>query len=237
MVFRMIPGVDIVEFLRTAGALVGLLVVAAILFAESGLLIGFFLPGDSLLFTVGFLAHQGVFGDVSVHLIVLLFFVAAAAGDSTGYAFGNRVGRKLFNREKSLLFQPENLHKAEAFYEKYGSKTIVLARFIPIIRTFAPIIAGVGKMHYRTFLAFNLVGAALWAAGITYVGYYAGAWFESMGINIDHYLLPIVAIIVLLSITPPALHILKDPKNRKAIFKRVKHLLKFQFKEATKLDK
>lgn len=211
---EMIPGLDIAEFLRTTAPFIGILVVAAIIFAESGLLIGFFLPGDSLLFTVGFLASQGVFGDISIYLIVAILFVAAAAGDSVGYAFGHKVGRRLFKRKESLIFDPANLQRAEVFYEKHGAGTIVLARFMPIIRTFAPIVAGIGRMRYRTFLAFNLLGALLWAVGITYLGYSVGGWFEARGIDIDSYLLPIVAFIVIISILPPLVHVLKDADNR-----------------------
>ncbi|MBC7746486.1 VTT domain-containing protein [Pedobacter sp.] len=195
---------------------VGVIGVAAIVFAESGLLVGFFLPGDSLLFTAGFLAQQGIL-DINIHVLVAILFVAAAAGDSVGYTFGNKVGRRIFNRKDSLVFKKENIVRAEAFYEKHGSITIVIARFIPIIRTFAPVVAGVGKMKYPTFLAYNLIGALLWAAGITYFGYFAGAWFTSIGLSIDQVLLPIIALIILLSILPPAIHILKDKKRRKLI--------------------
>lgn len=206
----MVPGFELTEFIRIAG----ILGVAFIVFAESGLLVGFFLPGDSLLFTTGFLAQQGVFGNWSVHAIAATLFFAAVVGDSTGYAFGNKVGRRLFRRKESLLFDPENLQKAEAFYEKHGPKTIVIARFIPIIRTFAPIVAGIGSMRYTTFLAFNLIGGFLWAVGLTYLGYFVGSWFAARGIDIDHYLLPIIALIILISIAPPIIHILKDPEQR-----------------------
>lgn len=212
----MIPGVDLIDFIT----FVGVIGVALVVFAESGLLIGFFLPGDSLLFTAGFLTHQGVL-DINIHLFVAILFLAAAAGDSVGYAFGNKVGRKLFKKKDSLLFKQENLQHAEKFYEKHGSKTIVIARFIPIIRTFAPIIAGVGKMNYKTFLTFNLIGAFLWAVGLTYLGYFIASWLGSM-IDIDHYLLPIIAVIILISVLPPIVHILKDPKQRAAIKKSIK---------------
>lgn len=206
----MIPGIELTDFIR----LVGILGVAFVVFAESGLLVGFFLPGDSLLFTTGFLAQQGVFGNLSIHLIVAILFIAAVLGDSTGYAFGHKVGRRMFRRKESLLFDPSNLQKAEDFYEKHGAKTIIIARFIPIVRTFAPIVAGIGNMRYLTFLMFNLIGAFLWAAGLTYLGYYIGAWFEARGISIDHYLLPIIAVIIFLSILPPIIHILRDPEQR-----------------------
>src|SRR3989338_10680690 len=123
--------------------------ITAIIFAESGLLIGFFLPGDSLLFTAGFLASQGVF---NIALLCALSFIAAVTGDSVGYAFGKNIGPKLFTKEDSWLFHKKNLAKAQHFYEKYGVKTIILARFIPVVRTFAPIVAGIGNMHYKTFI-------------------------------------------------------------------------------------
>lgn len=214
----MIPGIELTDFIR----LVGIIGVALVVFAESGLLIGFFLPGDSLLFTTGFLAQQGVFGDVSIHAIVGLLFVSAVLGDSTGYAFGNKVGRRLFKRKETLLFDPDNLEKAEAFYEKHGPKTIVIARFIPIVRTFAPVVAGIGKMRYGTFLAYNIIGGFLWAVGLTYLGFYVGAWFEARGVDIDHYLLPIIALIIFLSILPPIIHILKDPQQRRLWAKRLR---------------
>lgn len=218
---KMIPGIELTEFIR----IVGILGVAFIVFAESGLLIGFFLPGDSLLFTTGFLVQQGVFGGWSIHTIVLLLFFAAVLGDSTGYAFGHKVGRRLFKRKESLLFDPDNLQKAEDFYEKHGSKTIVIARFIPVVRTFAPIVAGIGKMRYTTFLTFNLIGAFLWAIGLTYLGYFVGAWFEARGIEIDQYLLPIIALIIILSILPPVIHILRDKEQRELWAKRLKQMI------------
>ncbi|PLS80960.1 hypothetical protein CYG49_03445 [Candidatus Saccharibacteria bacterium] len=208
----MIPGFELIDFIR----IFGLLGVAIVVFAESGLLIGFFLPGDSLLFTTGLLAQQGVFGGLSIHLIAGTLFIAAAAGDSVGYAFGNKVGRKIFKRKESLLFHPQNLVKAEEFYEKHGPKTIVIARFVPVVRTFAPIIAGVGSMRYSTFIMFNLVGAFMWAVGLTYLGYFVGSWFEARGVDIDHYLLPIIALIILLSILPPLYHTFKEKKQRDA---------------------
>lgn len=209
----MIPGFELIEFIK----LVGVLGVALIVFAESGLLIGFFLPGDSLLFTTGFLAHAG-FIPMNIHVLVAILFVAAVAGDSVGYAFGRRAGPHIFTKPDARLFKQKYVEEAHAFYEKHGKKTIVIARFVPIVRTFAPIVAGVANMNYRTFIAFNIIGAFFWAAGVTYAGYFAGAWFESMGIEIDHVLLPIIAGIVLLSILPPAIHILKDGQRRHAIW-------------------
>ncbi len=220
----MIPGFDLSVFATTTGPWIVTLVLATIIFAESGLLIGFFLPGDTLLFTAGFLVNAGTL-DIDIHVLVVIMFVAAVAGDGVGYMFGRRIGRKIFRRPNSLLFRQENIQKAENFYEKHGAITIVAARFIPIIRTFAPIVAGVGKMQYRYFLFYNIIGALLWAVGITYAGFYAGEVLHKMGIEIDAVLLPIVALILLFSILPPAIHILKDKKQREAIWNGTKKQL------------
>ena len=174
-----------------------------IVFAESGLLIGFFLPGDSLLFTAGLLSSQGKLPHIA--LLVLGCVLAAVAGDQTGYVFGRRVGPALFRRPDSRLFKQANVEKAQAYFEEHGSKTIVLARFVPIVRTFAPIVAGVSHMPYRTFVAFNVVGGVLWAAGVTTLGYLLGSTVPS----IDKYLLPAVAVIVVVSLIPVALEIRK----------------------------
>ncbi len=192
--------------------LVGVAGIAGIVFAESGLLIGFFLPGDSLLFTAGFLVHQNIL-DFNIHVLAAILFTAAALGDNVGYAFGQRVGRRLFHKEDSLLFRKENLHRAEYFYEQNGAKTIVLARFVPVIRTFAPIIAGISSMRYRTFFIYNLFGAFLWAVGLTYLGYFAGNAIEAAGINIEYVILGIIFV----SILPPIIHVLKEPKSRAAL--------------------
>lgn len=189
---------------------IGYVGIFAIVFAESGLLIGFFLPGDSLLFTAGFLASQGIF---DIRILSTLCFVAAVIGDSVGYAFGHKVGRRLFQRKDSLLFHKDNLLKAERFYEKHGKKTIVIARFMPMIRTFAPIVAGVGNMDYKTFLSYNIIGGLLWGIGITVSGYYLGSLIP----DVDKYLLPIIAGIIIISVAPTFIHILKDPSQRKQI--------------------
>lgn len=216
----MIPGVDLIDFIKWGGVLA----VALVVFAESGLLIGFFLPGDSLLFTAGFLTYAGYL-PVNIHLLVAILFVAAVAGDSVGYTFGRRLGPSLFKKPNARLFKQEYIQRANEFYEKHGGKTIVIARFIPIIRTFAPIVAGAAHMEYRKFLTFNVFGALIWAAGITYAGYFLGRWFEHMGWEIDHILLPIIAGIIILSILPPAIHILKDKKQRTALWNGTKRQL------------
>lgn len=174
-----------------------------IVFAESGLFIGFFLPGDSLLFTAGFLASQDI---LNIWVIIPLAFTAAILGDSVGYAFGKRVGPKIFNKEDSLFFHKKHLLTAEEFYEKHGPKTIVIARFMPIVRTFAPIVAGLGKMRYSTFLVYNIIGAVLWGIGLPIVGYFLGSTIP----GIDKYLLPIIVGIVFVSISPGAYHMIKE---------------------------
>ena len=201
---------DLISIVQTAGY-AGLF---GIIFAESGLFIGFFLPGDSLLFTAGFLASQGF---LNIYLLTPLLFIAAILGDSTGYAFGYKVGPKIFKKEDSLLFHKDNLIKAQEFFERHGGKTIILARFIPIIRTFAPILAGVGKMRYAVFLTYNIIGGFLWAAGVSFLGYYLGKTIPS----VDKYLLPIVIIIVVVSVAPNIIHILKDKKMREAIINKI----------------
>lgn len=220
----MIPGIDLLSFIK----LVSILGVAAIIFAESGLLIGFFLPGDSLLFATGFLINAG-FLNVNIHLAVIVVFIAAVLGDSVGYTFGRRLGPRLFRKPDARFFKQEYIQRAKAFYEKHGGKTIVIARFVPIVRTFAPIVAGASHMEYRKFITFNVVGAFLWAAGVTYAGYLLGSVFEQAGIEIDSILLPIIAVIILISVLPPAIHILKDKKNRDAIWDGTKRQFRTLF--------
>lgn len=230
MIRVMIPGFDLTQFALTTGPWIVVLVLAAIIFAESGLLIGFFLPGDSILFTAGFLVYADIL-HFNIHLLVAILFAAAVLGDGVGYLFGRRMGPKIFSRPNSLLFRQENIQKAADFYEKRGGITIVVARFIPIVRTFAPIVAGVGKMRYPTFLTYNLIGAFLWAVGVTYAGFFAGDLLHKMGIEIDTVLLPIIILIVLTSILPPVIHILKDKKQRDAIFAGIKKQLSILFKK------
>lgn len=225
----MIPGVDLLDFIVAAS----ILGVALIVFAESGLLIGFFLPGDSLLFATGVLISTGVL-DFNIHLAVLIIFIAAVLGDSVGYTFGRKVGPRIFNKPDARLFKQANVRRAQAFYEKHGGKTIIIARFIPIVRTFAPIIAGVGKMEYRKFLSYNVIGGLLWAAGVTYLGYFLGHSLEALGIEIDHILLPLIAVIILISVLPPAIHILKDKDTRTSLWQGTKKELSTVFSKRKK---
>ncbi len=207
---------------------IGYIGIFAIIFAESGLLIGFFLPGDSLLFTAGFLASPAAAAlfereIFSLPVLAIGCFIAAVAGDSVGYAFGRRVGPMLFKKEDSLLFSKKNVLKAQAFYEKHGGKAIVLARFVPVVRTFAPIVAGVGNMEYRRVLFFNILGGLLWAVGVTVAGYFLAAIIGPE--NVDKYLLPIIALIIVISVAPAAYHILKEPEGREGVFNIVRRVL------------
>ncbi|MEI6851016.1 MAG: VTT domain-containing protein [Candidatus Saccharibacteria bacterium] len=217
---NMIPGFELVEFSRTAGPIAAIIVVAMIIFAESGLLIGFFLPGDSVIFTLGFLLQSmGNIGfGINIFTVVLLLFFAAALGDNVGYYTGKKLGPRLFKRPNSLLFRQEYIQKAQDFYNEHGGKTIIIARFVPIVRTFAPIIAGAAKMDYKSFFTYNIIGAALWTGGFSFLGYFLGAWLTSIGVEIDTVLLPIVALILLASVAPALYHLLKNKKQREAIW-------------------
>jgi len=204
-VFALLGDLEPEKLLETFGAL-GLFL---IIFAESGLLIGFFLPGDSLLFTAGLLSSQDKLPALPILLVGC--FAAAVIGDQVGYVFGRRVGPALFRRPESRIFKQEYVEKAQAYFDDHGSKTIVLARFVPVVRTFAPIVAGVGRMEYRTFVAYNVVGGLLWAVGITTLGYILG---ESVP-SIDKYLLPVIGLIILLSAIPIVLEILRGRRGGK----------------------
>lgn len=186
---------------------VGYLGVFTIVFLESGLLIGFFFPGDSLLFTAGFLASTGIF---DIRILVVGCFIAAVTGDTIGYYIGKKLGPRIFKKEDSLLFNKQHLLSAQRFYEKHGGKTIILARFVPVIRAFAPVVAGAGKMDYKKFLAFNLIGGVLWSIGITLAGFYLGSLIP----DVDKYLLPIVGLIILISILPGIHHVLANAERR-----------------------
>jgi membrane-associated protein len=199
--------VDPQQLIRSFGT-IGLIV---IIFAESGLLFGFFLPGDSLLFTAGLFAARG---DLNLAVVLIGCFVAAVVGDQVGYAFGRKVGPSIFRRPNSRLFKQEHIQRADEFFEAHGAKTILLARFVPVVRTFVPILAGVGAMKYRTFLVYNIVGGLLWAVGVTMLGYILG---DQIGAdNIDKYLLPIIAVVIFLSILPAVIEVLRHRRKAKA---------------------
>ncbi len=191
---------------------IGYFGVWAIIFAESGLLIGFFLPGDSLLFTAGFLASVPK-SEMNIWVLIFGAFVCAVMGDNVGYATGHKFGRKLFQQEDSWLFKKQHLIKTQEFYDKHGKKTLVLARFTPIIRTFAPIIAGLGAMHYRTFMTYNLIGGFLWTFGITLLGFFLGKSLPPE--QVDKYLLPIIGLIIVVSLLPSIIHVIQENRANK----------------------
>ena len=175
---------------------VALLLVMGVLFAETGLLVGFFLPGDSLLFTTGLLVAGHKYLTQPLWLVCLLVAVAAILGDQTGYLIGRKAGPALFRRPDSRVFKQENIEKANAFFEKYGPRSIVLARFVPVVRTFTPVIAGVSAMRYRTFVTFNVIGGTLWGAGVTVLGYFLGQ-IDFVKANIELILIAIVVVSLL----------------------------------------
>lgn len=197
---------------------VGYLGLFAIVFAESGLLIGFVLPGDSLLFTAGFLASQGF---LDIWWLMAVTFIGAVLGDSVGYAFGRKVGPHIFSREDSIIFHKKNLLRTQAFYERYGGKAIVLCRFMPVVRTFAPILAGVGQMRYAKFLFYNFLGGILWGVGLPLAGFYAGALIP----DIDRYIVPIVLAIIIASVLPGIIHVLNDPAHRKELMSLMRKIV------------
>ena len=191
---------DLIHYLRDPRALVqaaGYVGLTLIIFTETGLLLGFFLPGDSLLVTAGLLASQPAFG-LDVWLLGALLSVAAIVGDSVGYAIGRATGPRIFTRENSLFFNRKHLLRAHDFYERHGGKTIVLARFMPIIRTFAPVVAGVAEMRYRSFIAYNVIGGLLWVWGMLLTGYFLGRVWP----GIDRHIEKVIVLVIFLSILP-----------------------------------
>jgi membrane-associated protein len=186
--------------LRDLPALVqwaGYVGLTAIIFTETGLLVGFFLPGDSLLVTAGLLASQPTFG-LDLYLLGVLLTIAAIVGDSVGYAIGRATGPRIFTREDSLFFNKKHLYRAHAFYEKHGGKTIILARFMPIVRTFAPLVAGVATMEYRRFVVYNIIGGVLWIWSMLFTGYFLGRYVP----GIANYLELVILTVIFLSILP-----------------------------------
>jgi membrane-associated protein len=185
----------------------GLWGVLLVVFAESGLLIGFFLPGDSLLFTTGLLVASGTIHQ-PLALVAVLVAVAAVVGQQTGYFFGRKVGPSLFRRPDSRLFKTENIEKAHAFFQHHGPKAIVMACFVPVVRTFTPIVAGVSRMNYRSFLTFNMIGGSLWGAGVTVLGYWLGQ-ITFVRDNID----AILVLVVLVSVIPISIEYLRSRRK------------------------
>lgn len=190
---------DLESLIRSAG-LVGVML---IVFAETGLLVGFFLPGDSLLFTAGFLAAQGY---LNIWALSIGCFAAAVIGDAVGYSIGKSAGRKLYYRAGSKFFNPEHLHKAERFFARHGGKAVVIARFMPIVRTFVPMVAGMGAMKYSRFLVFNILGGLAWAVGVTMTGYAAGHHIP----GVQKYMAPVIMGIIAISLLPTVIHVWQE---------------------------
>lgn len=184
----------------------GLVGATLIVFAESGLFFGFFLPGDSLLFTAGLLASQGF---LNIYTLLLFCFFAAVLGDSVGYWFGRKMGPKIFSKEDSLFWNKKHIDRSALFFKIHGPKALILARFMPIVRTFTPILAGVGSMEYKTFLRYNIIGGFIWVFGVTLLGFSFGELLP----NPDKYLLPVILGIVFVSILPGILEIIKARKQ------------------------
>jgi membrane-associated protein len=187
----------------------GYLVLFAIVFTETGLLVGFFLPGDSLLITAGIVAAAG---GLNIWWLNLVLIVAAVSGDSVGYAIGVRLGPRLFTRPKSFLFNPRHIERTRAFYARHGSKTIVIARFVPIVRTFAPVVAGVGQMEYRRFIFYNVAGGVGWVTSMTWAGYGLGRAIP----NVGGYIHLVVGIVIVLSVIPILIEIVRERRRRSA---------------------
>lgn len=206
------------ETIITSG---GLLLIAFIVFAESGLLFGFFFPGDTLLFLTGTLAAQGLF---PIWLAIPIIMFSTALGGQAGYYIGRKAGPRIFKKKDGILFREEYIERSERFYKKHGGKTIMLARFIPIVRTFAPVVAGVGRMDQKKFAFYNISGSVLWGAGVTTLGYFFGKYIP----DIDKYILPIVGLVMILSFGPAFYHAFGNPESRQRVKLKLRKLLKFQ---------
>jgi membrane-associated protein len=195
---------DVQQIIKSFGYLGMFLIV----FSESGLLVGFFLPGDSLLFAAGFLASQGA---LNIYFLLVLLIIAAVAGVQSGYHLGRRYGPRLFSRTDSLLFNQHHIERSKRFFDKHGGKTIILARFTPIVRSVAPLIAGAGDMHYKTFAVYNVIGAILWVSVITLSGYFFGNLIP----NIEAYLIPAIVLIMLIVMIPSLAHLFNAYRKAK----------------------
>jgi membrane-associated protein len=222
VLFLMTRHIDISLLLETGG----IIAIGLTIFAETGLLIGFFLPGDTLLFAAGFFASQE---KISLVGSIVAVFLGAIFGNLLGYEIGRRTGPKLFNKEDALLLNKETVENAQLFYEKHGGKTILFARFIPIVRTLAPIIAGIGKMDYKKFVTYSISGAAIWALVVTLLGYWAGIVVGEY-INIDKYLLPLILLATIGTFGVSFWHILRDKKSRDIFFNKIHLYVKNFFK-------
>lgn len=213
--------VDVNELLE-AGSII---ILALILAVETGLLFGFFLPGDTLLFAAGFFAGEG---RISLAWTLLLMFVGAVLGNIMGYEIGRRTGHKVFKNDEAIFFSKDNITRAESFYKKHGGKTILIARFIPVVRTVVPPLAGMAKMNYKLFTIYSLIGGFVWVTSITLIGFWAGRVIGHY-FDVDKYILPIVILAALISFGGSVLHILRDKKARQKLKTMLKQKLKHVF--------
>jgi membrane-associated protein len=206
---------DPTHLLEGVGVLGGLILIGAIIFAESGLLLGFFLPGDTLLFTAGFFAAQG---KLPLAGVMIAIFIGSILGDNLGYTIGKRTGPKLFTKKDGLIFRQEYVQRAERFYQKHGGKTIIFARFIAVVRTFAPLVAGVGSMKRSKFIIYNIIGAALWTITIVMLGYWLGNMIDPN--LLDNFILLAFGLATVITVGPTLYHLLRE--------ERLRHWLKHQ---------
>lgn len=208
----------------------GLMLIALIIFVESGLLVGFFLPGDTLLIAAGVLAAQGA---LPIQLTIITIIVAAIVGDNVGYTIGKYSGKRLFSKKDGVLFKHEYVEQAQRFYDKHGGKAIIIARFVPIVRTFAPVVAGIGKMPRGKFFFYNVIGAIIWAVSVTLLGYWVGSKIPKIGDYLEYALLAVIT----LSLAPAVWHIVSDPRSRKMVsdkFMKALRKIKRKIKSLTK---
>ena len=206
------------SLIQQASSTVGIITILAIVFAESGLFVGLVLPGDTLLFTGGFLVSEHIL-HINIYLFSVLLMIAAIMGANLGYYLGWKFGPKVFAREDSIFLHKENITRAKKFYKRHGGKTIFLSRFIPTVRSFAPLIAGIGGMTYKRFTFFNIAGAIVWVAIIVTLGYTLGSKVKG---SIDHYVLPIIAIVIISSWIPAIIHFSIDKKGRQLLFEKLR---------------
>lgn len=197
----------------------GLVGIVTVVFVESGFPFAFFLPGDTILFAAGLFAAQGQF---PITLAITTIFIANFAGVTIGYWSGRGLGKRYVKEESKFLFRHDYVEKAERFYQKHGGKAIILGRFIPAVRSFVPVIAGVAKMDYRELMFYNAIGAFIWATSVPLVGYYSGAWLESQGISIELLVVPVFILVVVLSFLGPLAHALGSKKTREKLLRRFK---------------
>jgi membrane-associated protein len=213
---------DVTQLIQSGG----LIAIALIIFLESGLMVGFLFPGDTLLLSAGVFAAQGQF---PIEVTIAVIAVAAILGDNTGYTIGKVMGKRLFRKKDGIVFRQEYVERAEQFYEKYGAKTMLITHFVPIVRSFAPLVAGVGKMSRFKFFIYDFIGVVVWSVVVTLLGY----WFGSKIPNIDHYIMPVVGLAVLISFGPVVWHVFGDKTARERLFASVKRGFRKQRKQET----